>query len=70
MPTGDPKYLPYFSVVTLGRNMNLNKRYTRMSRFRDNLVHGFKSRVRGVAMNPVDHPNGGRTKTNQPEKSV
>lgn len=24
---------------------------------------GFKSTVRGVAMNPVDHPHGGRTKT-------
>ena len=24
--------------------------------------------VRGVAMNPVDHPHGGRTKTNKPEK--
>ncbi len=23
---------------------------------------GVKSLVRGVAMNPVDHPNGGRTK--------
>ena len=23
---------------------------------------GFKSVVRGVAMNPVDHPHGGRTK--------
>ncbi len=25
--------------------------------------------VRGVAKNPVDHPNGGRTKAKQPEKS-
>ena len=25
--------------------------------------------TRGVAMNPVDHPNGGRTKAKQPEKS-
>ena len=25
--------------------------------------------VRGVAMNPVDHPNGGRTKSVQPERS-
>lgn len=25
--------------------------------------------VRGVAQNPVDHPNGGRTKTNKPERS-
>lgn len=23
--------------------------------------------VRGVAKNPVDHPHGGRTKTNSPE---
>ncbi len=28
-----------------------------------------KINVRGVAMNPVDHPNGGRTKSKQPEKS-
>ena len=28
-----------------------------------------KISVRGVAKNPVDHPNGGRTKTKQPEKS-
>ncbi len=28
-----------------------------------------KISVRGVAMNPVDHPNGGRTKSKQPEKS-
>lgn len=25
--------------------------------------------VRGVAKNPVDHPNGGRTKVKQPERS-
>ena len=28
-----------------------------------------KIKVRGVAMNPVDHPNGGRAKTVQPERS-
>ncbi len=28
-----------------------------------------KINVRGVAMNPVDHPNGGRTKAKQPELS-
>ena len=28
-----------------------------------------KIMVRGVAKNPVDHPNGGRTKAKQPEKS-
>lgn len=28
---------------------------------------GIRPTVRGVAMNPVDHPHGGRTKTNSPE---
>ena len=26
--------------------------------------------TRGVAMNPVDHPHGGRTKTSKPEVSI
>ena len=34
------------------------------------MVSGFKPKVRGVARNPVDHPHGGRTKTNQPEVSI
>lgn len=35
-----------------------------------NSIHRTKQlAVRGVAKNPVDHPNGGRTKAKQPEKS-
>jgi large subunit ribosomal protein L2 len=34
-----------------------------------NKILGKKSKVRGVAMNPVDHPHGGRTKTVSPEVS-
>ena len=30
---------------------------------------GIRPTVRGTAMNPVDHPHGGRTKTNKPEVS-
>lgn len=33
------------------------------------LFRGTRPTVRGVAMNPVDHPHGGRTKTNSPELS-
>jgi large subunit ribosomal protein L2 len=54
----------------MGRNMNLLKKFSRASKAGDSHMQGFKPKVRGVAMNPVDHPNGGRTKTNQPEKSV
>jgi len=35
-----------------------------------NFILGKKPKVRGVARNPVDHPHGGRTKTNQPEVSI
>lgn len=56
-----------FAVTTTTRNLLLNK-----------IVEGgwgfFKTakkliHVRGVAKNPVDHPNGGRTKSKQPELS-
>lgn len=33
------------------------------------VFYGTRPSVRGVAMNPVDHPHGGRTKTNSPELS-
>ena len=70
LPTGTKKKLKYYSLVTMGRNMNLLKKFSRASKAGDSYVRGFKPKVRGVAMNPVDHPNGGRTKTNQPEKSI
>ena len=34
-----------------------------------NRSKGFRSKVRGVAMNPVDHPHGGRTKGGMPSVS-
>ena len=35
-----------------------------------NALHKYKKiNVRGVAMNPIDHPNGGRNKSPSPEKS-
>lgn len=37
--------------------------------FGNNITRLKKVKVRGVAKNPVDHPNGGRTKAKQPELS-
>jgi len=34
-----------------------------------NMNRGYRPTVRGVAKNPVDHPHGGRTKTNSPERT-
>ena len=52
-----------------GRVSNLNKKYEIFSKASYNTLLGKKPNVRGVAKNPVDHPHGGRTKTNKPEVS-
>lgn len=59
--------LNFFCV--LGRNSNKKKNKIIFGGVNPIFKLGFKPSVRGVAMNPVDHPNGGRTKTNKPEKS-
>lgn len=69
IPSGEVKVLYNFVFVTLGRNSNiLNKRRV-LGKAGANIFAGYKSSVRGIAMNPVDHPHGGRAKTNSPEKT-
>nr|QPL15907.1 ribosomal protein L2 [Strombidium sp.] len=60
------KNLKTISIYSLGSKgfvfFSENKKYknTKSGYYRN---HGIKSIVRGVAMNPVDHPHGGRTKS-------
>lgn len=67
LPSGETKIVSQYCMVTLGRNSNIHhiKEFFVKAGYYRNL--GFKSKVRGVAMNPIDHPHGGRTKTNSPE---
>ena len=67
LPTKVRKWVHWFSVGTLGRVSNTlhNKEYIGKAGF--NRIRCIRPTVRGVAMNPVDHPHGGRTKTNSPE---
>jgi len=58
------------SFGTLGRNSNIYKKYRVIGAAKYLTQMGKKPTVRGVAMNPVDHPHGGRTKTNSPEVSI
>jgi large subunit ribosomal protein L2 len=67
LPSGLEKVVSYFSRATLGRASNLKHKeefFSKAGYFRHK---GVRPTVRGVAMNPVDHPHGGRTKTNSPE---
>jgi large subunit ribosomal protein L2 len=67
LPTGLIKIISIYCLVTLGRSSNYNHKnefFTKAGFYRK---LGVRPSVRGVAMNPVDHPHGGRTKTNSPE---
>ena len=69
LPSGKKSIVSLSSFVTLGRKSNIFAKYIVYGNAGSTQNIGFKSIVRGVAMNPVDHPHGGRTKTNQPEVS-
>ncbi len=69
LPSTKLKTFPHYTYCVFGENKNL---------FVNKIVEGgwgFTHKlkklisVRGVAKNPVDHPNGGRTKAKQPELS-
>ena len=62
LPSKVKKIFSLFSATLIGPNLLLEKKYytnTKSGYWRN---FGRKSIVRGVAMNPVDHPHGGRTK--------
>lgn len=69
LPSGDSVNVNFNFYATLGRNSNIWRFKEIVGKAGRNINRGFKSSVRGVAMNPVDHPHGGRTKTNSPEKT-
>ena len=63
------KIFNWFSTCFIGRNSNVYDKYSVLGNYKNNFFLKKKQSVRGVAMNPVDHPHGGRTKTNKPEVS-
>lgn len=70
LPTGTNKLISLNTYVIVGRNSNLSNNKQVLGKAGVNRIKGYKPISRGVARNPVDHPNGGRTKTNKPEKSL
>ena len=69
LPSGDYKFFYNYTFVTLGRNSNVYSKYRVIGKAGDNVKIGLRPSVRGIAMNPVDHPHGGRAKTNSPERT-
>jgi large subunit ribosomal protein L2 len=69
LPTGKIFFLNLGGKATVGRVAGKWAKLEMFGQAGHNSIIGRKSIVRGVAMNPVDHPHGGRTKTNSPEVS-
>jgi ribosomal protein L2 len=69
IPSNKHRVVQESAFVTLGRNSNILPKGIWIGKAGANILKGFKPVVRGVAKNPVDHPHGGRTKTNSPERT-
>lgn len=69
LPSSKTIYLGHLNKAYVGRNTDFTIQQLNEGKYGFGF-HKYKNiKVRGVAMNPVDHPNGGRTKTVQPERS-
>jgi len=69
LPSAQIKFLQQTAVCLVGKNHQNNKNKFVVGKAGFNILMGKNKTVRGVAKNPVDHPNGGRTKSCQPELS-
>lgn len=67
LPSKKKTYFPYISMCRLGRSVGVFNKYTVFgSRKFKAVIKKKHISTRGIAMNPVDHPNGGRTKSKTP----
>ena len=69
LPSGSIKVFPIFTLTLFSGSYNLEFNRVVEGSWGYFSKNKKKLIVRGVAKNPVDHPNGGRTKAKQPELS-
>ena len=69
LPSSQIVYFSKCTKVYVGKNTNYNTNKLVEGKYGFSFYKRNRISVRGVAMNPVDHPNGGRAKTVKPERS-
>lgn len=70
LPSGELRYVPVTCRATIGQVGNVEHENVSLGKAGRSRWLGRRSRVRGIAMNPVDHPHGGgegRSKGNHPQ---
>ena len=69
MPSGELRYVQSICRATVGQVGNIEHENVSVGKAGRTRWRGFRPKVRGMAMNPVDHPHGGgegRSKGNHP----
>lgn len=67
LPSKKKKFFDYFVTGFLGRTSNIFSKYVFYSSFKQKMIlKKHKPHVRGIAQNPIDHPNGGSSKVKKP----
>jgi len=59
MPSGEIRKVPVVCTATVGQVGNVHHENVSLGKAGRNRMLGRRPKVRGVAMNPVDHPHGG-----------
>ena len=59
LPSGEVRLVPLLSMATIGQIGNLDRENVTLGKAGRVRWLGRRPRVRGVVMNPVDHPHGG-----------
>jgi large subunit ribosomal protein L2 len=70
LPSGELRYVQLTCRATIGQIGNVDHENVSIGKAGRSRWLGIRSRVRGIAMNPVDHPHGGgegRSKGNHPQ---
>lgn len=66
LPSGKVIFLPIENFGSLGSVNNSIFKLTAIGKAGRNRLRGIRPSVRGIAMNPVDHPHGGRSNKGMP----
>jgi large subunit ribosomal protein L2 len=59
LSSGEARMIPLTCMATVGQVGNMENNRIKLGKAGRNRVKGIRPTVRGVAMNPVDHPHGG-----------
>lgn len=66
MFAGELRLFPLECRATIGTVSNHLQRMINLGKAGENRKRGIRPKVRGIAMNPVDHPHGGRADGGRP----